>query len=63
MFRRHPGAWKFYRAQPPSYRKMVNWWVISAKQETTRLTRLKTLMDHTARSERVPRFTPGRKKL
>lgn len=27
----NPMAWKYYQKQPPSYRKAVNWWVVSAK--------------------------------
>ena len=38
--RKNPVAWKFFQAQPPSYRKAANWWVLSAKQEETRLRRL-----------------------
>jgi uncharacterized protein YdeI (YjbR/CyaY-like superfamily) len=37
-------AWSFFSAQPPSYRKAATWWVISAKQEETRLRRLGTLI-------------------
>jgi uncharacterized protein YdeI (YjbR/CyaY-like superfamily) len=54
--RRHPAAWKFFQAQPPGYRKMVNHWLNSAKQETTRLARIELLVTHSARGERVPRF-------
>jgi uncharacterized protein YdeI (YjbR/CyaY-like superfamily) len=37
-------AWKFFSAQPPGYRKMMNWWVVSAKREETRLERLAKLI-------------------
>ena len=30
-------AWEFFEAQPPSYRKIAFWWVVSAKKEETRL--------------------------
>ena len=36
-FRTHPSAWKFRLQQPPDYRRTVVWWVVSAKQEATRL--------------------------
>ena len=26
-------AWDFFYAQPPSYRKAIGWWIVSAKQE------------------------------
>jgi uncharacterized protein YdeI (YjbR/CyaY-like superfamily) len=46
-------AWKFFSAQPPGYRKMMNWWIVSAKQEQTRLKRLDQLIKTSARRERV----------
>ena len=50
-------AWEFYRSQPPSYRKAVDWWVVSAKKEETRRKRMETLVECSGRLERVPRFT------
>src|SRR3954470_23999541 len=35
QFRAHEQAWSFFEAQPPSYRKMATWWVMSAKREET----------------------------
>ncbi len=53
----------FWEAQPPSYRKVAIWWVVSAKQETTRQRRLASLIDHCERNRRLPQFTsPVRKK-
>ena len=54
-------ALKFFDAQPPSYRKAANWWVQGAKKEETRLTRLDRLIQHSARGERIPQFTPPKK--
>jgi uncharacterized protein YdeI (YjbR/CyaY-like superfamily) len=54
-------AWKFFQAQPPSYRKAVNWWVLSAKQEETRLKRLAKLIEDSAEERRVPQFTSTKK--
>ena len=54
-------AWKFFQAQPPSYRKAANWWVVSAKKEETRLQRLEKLIQHSERGERIPQFTPPKK--
>ena len=56
LLRKHPSAWKFYAAQPPGYRKLVNHWITSAKQERTRVARLELLVTHSARGERIPRF-------
>ena len=50
-------AWDFLRAQPASYQKAVNWWVVSARQEATRLRRLKRLKEDSARGRRIAQFT------
>ena len=52
-FRAHPKAWEFFQAQPPGYRKMVTWWVVSAKREETRRKRLATLIDDSAHGRRI----------
>jgi uncharacterized protein YdeI (YjbR/CyaY-like superfamily) len=38
-------AWTFFEAQAPWYRRLAAWWVISAKQEKTRLKRLIQLIE------------------
>jgi uncharacterized protein YdeI (YjbR/CyaY-like superfamily) len=53
MLRQNQAAWDFFYAQPPSYRKAIGWWVVSAKQEATRLKRLEKLIRESARGERV----------
>ena len=35
-FKANKRAWKFFEAQPASYRKMMTWWVVSAKQQLLR---------------------------
>lgn len=47
-------AWAFFNELPPSIKKPTVWWVISAKQETTRQRRLKTLIECSAQGERIP---------
>ena len=51
--KQNKGAWKFFEAQPPSYRKVAVWWVVSAKQEETRLKRLQKLIDESEQGRRV----------
>lgn len=51
--RQNKAAWDFFYAQPPSYRKAVGWWVVSAKQEVTRLKRLQKLISESARGKRL----------
>jgi uncharacterized protein YdeI (YjbR/CyaY-like superfamily) len=50
-------AWEFFNEQPPSYRKAVSWWIVSARREETRLRRLEKLRVHSARGERIPEYT------
>lgn len=42
--RAHTEAWVYWQAQPPSYRRTVTWWVVSAKREETRARRLEALV-------------------
>ena len=46
-------AWKFFQSQPPGYRKLMNWWIISAKREETRLKRLERLIELSAVGQRL----------
>ena len=49
-------AWADFQARPPSYRKAATWWIVSAKQEATRLRRLQVLIDCGARGAILPHF-------
>jgi len=57
-FKAHADAWRFFQAQPPGYRRLVTWWVVSAKQEATRARRLKILIDHSADRQRIDLLRP-----
>ena len=57
VFRRHASAWKFFEAQPPSYRVTAAFWVMSAKREDTKKRRLEKLIAHSKIRERVPPFS------
>ena len=46
-------AWDFFYAQPLSYRKAIGWWIVSAKQEATRLKRVEKLISESARRKRL----------
>jgi uncharacterized protein YdeI (YjbR/CyaY-like superfamily) len=50
---RNKAAWQFLQSQPPGYRKMMNWYVVSAKQEETRLKRLEKLIEASAKGQRL----------
>ena len=60
--KKHAAAWKFFQAQPSSYRKAVNWWVVSARKEETRLKRLEKLIEDSAAGRTVPQFTVWEKR-
>jgi uncharacterized protein YdeI (YjbR/CyaY-like superfamily) len=53
LLKKNKAAWEFFEAQPPSYRKMLGWWIISAKKEETRMERLKKLTDACAKGIRL----------
>jgi uncharacterized protein YdeI (YjbR/CyaY-like superfamily) len=46
-------AWTFFQSQAPWYQRTVSRWVMSAKQEETRLRRLATLIDDSAHQRRI----------
>jgi uncharacterized protein YdeI (YjbR/CyaY-like superfamily) len=53
--RENKAAWEFLQRQPPSYRKVSAWWVMSAKLEETRLKRLEQLAEWSAQGRRLGR--------
>ena len=53
QFRTNRRAWEFFQSQPPSYRKTATWWVVSAKQESTRQRRLATLISDSKAGRRI----------
>jgi uncharacterized protein YdeI (YjbR/CyaY-like superfamily) len=53
-FRANERAWAFWAAQPPGYRRLNTFRVVSAKREETRLRRLGQLIDASACGERLP---------
>ena len=52
-FRARKQAWAFFQQQPPSYRRTCIHWIINAKKEETRLKRLVTLIEDSARERRL----------
>ena len=53
ILRTNKKAWEFFGTQPPFYKRTIAFWVTGAKKEETRLSRLKRLIDSSARGERV----------
>ena len=53
QFKKHKAAFEFFESQPAGYRKQMSWWIVSAKQEETRLKRLEKLIAESAAGRRV----------
>ena len=53
LLKKNKAAWKFFQTQRPSYRKMIGWWMISAKKEETRMARLAKLISESAKGKRL----------
>jgi uncharacterized protein YdeI (YjbR/CyaY-like superfamily) len=53
LLKKNKAAWNFFEKQPPSYRKMIGWWIISAKKEETRMARLGKLISESAKGKRL----------
>lgn len=56
-FRANKTAWAFWEKQPPGYRRLWSWWVMSAKRDETKEKRLATLLEYSAEEERMPQMT------
>lgn len=55
QFKANKKAWEFFINQAPSYKKVITHWIMSAKQEKTRLSRLEKVIRE---SESQKRITP-----
>jgi uncharacterized protein YdeI (YjbR/CyaY-like superfamily) len=53
LLRKNKAAWNFFERQPPSYRKMMGWWIVSARKEETRMARLAKLINESAKGKRL----------
>jgi uncharacterized protein YdeI (YjbR/CyaY-like superfamily) len=52
-FKKNKVAWRYFESTPPSYRKVITHWVVSAKQAATRERRLTQLMQACAEQKRL----------
>jgi uncharacterized protein YdeI (YjbR/CyaY-like superfamily) len=55
-FRANPDAWAYWETRPPGYRRTATFWVMSAKQEATRLRRIDSLIADSAAGRLVGPF-------
>ena len=53
LLKKNETASNFFGNQPASYRKMIAWWIISAKKEETRMARLAKLISESAKGKRL----------
>ena len=53
IFKEHQKAWEFYLAQTLSYKKTTMFFVMSGKQEATRISRLEKLIDASEAGKRL----------
>jgi uncharacterized protein YdeI (YjbR/CyaY-like superfamily) len=53
LLKKNKTAWNFFQTQPPSYKKIVGWWIVSAKKEETRMARLAKLISESAKGKRL----------
>lgn len=53
IFKENIAAWEFFSSQTPSYKKTIYYWILSAKQEKTQLSRLNKVIQFSAENRRV----------
>lgn len=53
LFKQNKAAWEFFIKQAPSYQKVMTHWIMSAKQEKTRLSRLEKTISASEHQKRV----------
>jgi uncharacterized protein YdeI (YjbR/CyaY-like superfamily) len=56
-FKMNKKAWEFFQSKPPSYQKPAVWWIMSAKQEETRLKRLTQLIEDSENGRSIAPLT------
>ena len=60
-FRANKKAWSFFRAQAAWYRRASVWWIMSAKKEDTKQSRLERLIEDSANGRTIPPLTRSSK--
>ena len=59
-FKTNKKAWKNFNAMPPGYRRTATWYVISPKQEATRLRRLEALIADSEAGRKIKQLRRAR---
>ena len=60
-FQARKQAWGYFQSQPPSYRRISQFWVMSAKQQETRERRLALLIGCSQKRTRIPQLRPTKR--
>lgn len=53
QFKMNKLAWNFFNKQAPSYKKVIIHWIMNAKQEKTRLSRLQKAINNCGQQKRI----------
>jgi uncharacterized protein YdeI (YjbR/CyaY-like superfamily) len=61
LFKANKKAWTFYQTTTPTYRKVTTRWVMSAKQESTRIKRLNELINDCVAGKNIKAMSYGKK--
>jgi uncharacterized protein YdeI (YjbR/CyaY-like superfamily) len=61
IFKANKQAWKYFQSTAPSYQKITTRWVMSAKQETSKLKRLNELINDCALGKKIKAMNYGKK--
>lgn len=56
LFKINRKAWEFFTNQAPSYQKVIIHWIMTAKQETTRLSRLQKTITASGEGKRIQQY-------
>jgi uncharacterized protein YdeI (YjbR/CyaY-like superfamily) len=56
QFKKDKTAWDFFEKQAPSYKKVMIHWIMSAKQEKTRISRLEKIIIESRKEKRMDRW-------
>ena len=62
LFKANKKAWRFFQTMTPTYRKVTSRWVMSAKQESTKLKRLNDLINDCAAGKKIKAMSYGENK-
>ena len=61
QFKQSKAAWRFFKEQPPGYRRLMTHWIVSAKQEAAKVRRLQRVIEVSAQEKRVDMMSPFKK--